>query len=110
MQLTSQAWKDAQKQTLVPEAFVEISIKIADPEAQEDATVSPNGAESFATPQEIMGENVAPVKYATLEPGLWILDGTYRIVGSDLTPSGGDDSAVVGYAVVGKAIVGKGVT
>lgn len=87
MQFVSQAWKNAQRKTLVPESFVEISIKIVDPEAQADASVTTNGAEFFATPEEITGDNVAPVKYAMLEPGLWPLDGTCYLVGGDWEPS-----------------------
>ncbi|NBI10269.1 hypothetical protein D1641_09635 [Colidextribacter sp. OB.20] len=87
MQATSQAWKNNQRQTLVSESFVEISFQIGNPEAQSDAEVSSNGSEFFATPQEIVEETVnSPVPYATLEPGIWILNGTRRIVGGDWTP------------------------
>ena len=112
MQLVSQSWKNHQRKTLVPESFVEISIKIVDPEAQADPSVTTNGSEFFATPEEITGDNVAPVKYAMLEPGLWPLDGTCYLVGGDWEPSKpvGTNTGVLGYAVTGTAILGKDIT
>lgn len=87
MHPVSQAWKNNQRQTLVSESFVEIAFRIGNPEAQADAEVTSNGAEYFATPKEIVEETVnSPVPYATLEPGIWVLDGTRRIVGGDWTP------------------------
>lgn len=87
MEAVSQAWKNNQRQTLVSESFVEISFRIGDPEAQADASVSDNGSAYFATPQAVVEEAVGrPVKYATLEPGLWTLDGTCRIVGGPYEP------------------------
>ncbi len=85
----SQQWKNVQRDYLVPEAFVEISFRIGNPDAQSDATVTSNGSESFCNPQEIVMETANPIKYAMLEPGLWVLDGTYRIVGGSIeTPVG----------------------
>ena len=43
MQTVSQAWKNAQEQTLVPVSYVEISLNIGDPDAQADASSSANG-------------------------------------------------------------------
>lgn len=87
MQATSQAWKNNQRKTLVSESFVEISFRIGNPDAQADAEVSSNGSEYFATPQEVVEETVnRPVPYATLEPGIWVLDGTRRIVGGPWEP------------------------
>lgn len=84
----SQAWKNDQQKTLVSESFVEISFRIGDPDAQGDAEVSSNGAEYFSTLQEVVEETVnRPVSYATLEPGIWVLDGTRRIVGGPWEPT-----------------------
>ena len=44
MQIVSEDWKNAHKQTLLNESFVEISFDITDPDALEDATPSDNGA------------------------------------------------------------------
>lgn len=87
MQAVSQAWKNNQRKTLVSESFVEISFRIGNPEAQGDAEVTSNGSEFFSTPQEIVEETVnSPVPYATLEPGIWVLNGTRRIVGGSWEP------------------------
>lgn len=88
MQVTSQAWKNNQRQTLVSESFVEIFFRVGNPDAQADTEVSSNGSEYFSTPQEIVEEITnRPVLYATLEPGIWVLDGTRRIVGGPWEPA-----------------------
>lgn len=33
--------------------------------------------------QDVIEETARPVKYATLEPYIWVLDGTYDIIGTD---------------------------
>lgn len=84
MQNVSEAWKKQQKKTLVPESFVEISIKIGDPLAQADAQVSDNGHEFFSNIEQTITETEKePIRYATMEPWLWVLDGTYRILGAE---------------------------
>lgn len=108
----SQAWKNNQRQTLVSESFVEISFRIGDPEAQADAEVETNGSEFFSTPQEVAEETVnSPVPYATLEPGIWVLDGTRRIVGGPwepVEPPEEDGSyGVIGVGEIGLAEIGK---
>lgn len=86
IEAVSENWKNEQRKTLVPESFVEISIKVTDPDALDDAKASSNGEEYFSTTDEITRDNVEPVKYAMCEPGLWILDGTYHIVGGYWEP------------------------
>lgn len=105
MQEVSQAWKDAQRRTLVPPSFVEIDIGVGDPEAQSGAEVSDNGHEGFSDSQGVILETEkAPPKYATLEPNLWRLDGTFRILESGIAP---DPSAfgIVGAGRAGRARV-----
>lgn len=87
MQAVSQSWKDAHRKTIAPESYVEIHFKVGDPNAQNDATVRANGSEYFSTPDEIVNGTVnSPVPYATLEPGIWVLNGTRRIVGGPFAP------------------------
>lgn len=81
MQQVSQAWKNAHRKTMVPEAFVEISLKIGDPDAQADMIPTDNGHEDISHLPDIVERTAAPPKYATLEPRLWGLDGSFRIVG-----------------------------
>lgn len=81
MQFVSQAWKDAQKQTLVPEGFLEVSLNVGDPEAQENATASDNGHVDFSNTPQLADETwKEAVRYATLETNLWMLDGTFKII------------------------------
>ena len=81
MQTVSQAWKEAQRQTIVPESFVEITIGVGDPEAQEKAVCSDNGHEHFSQTEKLTDEGrKTTVKYATLEPGIWVLDGSARLI------------------------------
>lgn len=81
MQPVTQEWKTAQRQTLVPESFVKITMKVGDPDAQGDASLSDNGHAYIARIEDVLAGTAAPIKYATLEPSLWALDGTFRIVG-----------------------------
>lgn len=81
MQTVSQAWKDAQKQTLVPESFVEVSLNVGDPEAQEDAVASDNGHEEYSNTAQVADETVkTAIRYATNEKDLWLLDGSFLIL------------------------------
>lgn len=81
MQSVSQEWKNAQRQTLVPESYVKITMKVGDPDAQADAFLADNGHAYIANIPDVLAGTAAPVKYATAEPFLWRLDGTFRIVG-----------------------------
>lgn len=88
MQETSQAWKDAQEQTLVPVSYVEISLNIGDPDAQADASSSANGEMPFSDATSLVtGVEQDPVCYATLERNIWVLDGSRSIL-PDTAPYG----------------------
>lgn len=81
MQQVSQAWKDAQEQTLVPESYVEIILNVGDPDAQADADPSDNGHEDFSRTEHLTDETEKEqVLYATLEHNIWPLNGTAHIV------------------------------
>lgn len=106
MQTVSQAWKDAQRQTIVPLSFLEIAIGVGDPEAQAGAVCSDNGHEAFSQVQGVTDEaRKSPVKYATLEPGLWPLDGTRRLVDGDAPPPG--QAGVIGAGRIGQARINR---
>lgn len=83
MQPVSQAWKDNQRQNLVTESFVEISLQVGDPDAQAQAEITTNGQESISNAQDLLDGTAAPILYATLEPFLWVLDGTRQLVGGE---------------------------
>ena len=88
MQPVSQAWIDAQQQTLVPESYVEVSLTVGDPDAQAGASAASNGDLYIADTAAIVTEvEQSPEQYATLELNLWPLNGTAEIV-PDAAPYG----------------------
>lgn len=90
MQTVSENWKNAHKQTLLNESYVEVSVDIADPDALEDASSQDNGAVYISDASEIVSEvdkNIVP--YCTLEQNLWLLDGGRKAIpSSDYGESG----------------------
>jgi hypothetical protein len=84
----SDTWKAIQKDTILPESFVEVTYWITDHEAQELATESNNGDTFYSNSGAILDTNSERVrKYATLESNLWLLDGTCDIL-ADKAPYG----------------------
>ena len=84
MQTVSQSWKSNQKQTIVNESFVEVSLDITDPEALADASSEDNGAVYISNTQQVVSEvdrNIVP--YSTLEQNLWVLDGSRKFIPQD---------------------------
>lgn len=81
MQNVSTAWKAAQEQLLVPESYVEVSLFVGDPEAQQDASAAANAEEFYShTPPIVEELEFEPTRYATLESNIWLLDGTFKIL------------------------------
>lgn len=81
MQEVSQAWIAAHRQNFVPESFVEVTLTVGDPESQADGTPSSNGEVPFSDASSLSdGTDRTPLPYATLEPGIWKLDGTMLLV------------------------------
>ena len=81
MQSVSQEWKDNQNNLLVGESDIEISLKLTDPDAYEDASATDNGHVAFSDVNHIVSDgekNIRP--YATLERNLWILDGSLEVL------------------------------
>lgn len=82
MQSVSQEWKDNQNELLVSEGYVELSLKLTDPDAYEDATAEHNGSVYFADDADYVvsevDKNIDP--HATLERNLWVLDGSRKIL------------------------------
>lgn len=90
MQTVSQAWLDNQRQTLVNESYVEISLDIADPDALADASSEDNGAVYISDTSRVVSEvDKAAVPYCTLEQNIWVLDGSRKhIPSSDYSNNG----------------------
>ncbi len=81
MQTVSQEWKDNQQQHFVSEAFAEVKLTIADPDAMADASTTVDSEEPFSHAAELVSELLRePVKYATLEHNIWNLDGSCVIL------------------------------
>ena len=90
MQEVSQEWKNAHKQTLLNESFVEVSLAIADPDSVADASSSDNGSSYISDTPEVVSEvNTPVIPYGTLEQNIWLLNGTRKsIPESDYKDSG----------------------
>ena len=74
----SSAWVAAHRQLLLPEMFIEIAYTVTEPGLQEEAVASGPTAASFAKTADITSavEKVGNT-YATLEHGIWGLDGNF---------------------------------
>lgn len=81
MQIVSEQWKNAHRQTLLNEGFVEISLDVADPDALAAASPSDNGAIYISNSSELTdGVDKSPTPYCTLEQNLWVLNGARKAV------------------------------
>ena len=81
MQTVSENWKNAHKQSLLNESYVEVSLDIADPDSLADASSQDNGAVYISDTSEVVSEvdkNIAP--YCTLEQNIWVLDGNRKAI------------------------------
>lgn len=91
MQQVSTAWAEAHAGALLGEAFIEISYDVTDPDAHGDVVPSASGA---LDPLSRISDTVAadptpPAAYATLEDGLWLLDGSRRVIPASGAAPGG---------------------
>ena len=90
MQIVSQSWKNAHKQTLLNESYVEISLSITDPDALADVSSVDNGSIYLSNTPEIVSEIDTPViPYTTLEQNQWLLDGTRKSIPESEYKDGG---------------------
>lgn len=88
MVIVSDAWKAIQKETILPESFVELTYWITEPGAQGLASESNNGAVFYSDHSAIVDTTSKSFKkYATLENNLWSLDGSFDVL-PDKTPYG----------------------
>ena len=84
----SDDWKSIQKETILPESFVELTYWITEPGAQRTATASNNGATFYSNHAAIVDTtNKDFQKYATLENNMWSLDGSFAVL-PDQAPYG----------------------
>lgn len=78
----SDAWLAAHKQTILPETFLEITFDVTDDGVSELVNVIAENEASFSNSSAIAGSVGTPADagYATLEPNLWVLDGSKNII------------------------------
>ena len=81
MQTVSEQWKNAHKQTLLNESFVEVSLNISDPDALASVSSIDNGAAYISDTAQVVSEvDKSVVPYCTLEQNLWVLDGSRKAI------------------------------
>ena len=92
----TEAWKAAQLRRLLPEMHIEITYNVTEPGLQLDASSTATMQEAFSRGDTLVytGDR-HPEKYATLEHGMWGLDGSFEYFdGSPIDP---------GYVTAGMA-------
>jgi hypothetical protein len=88
MIVVSSAWKEAQRERLLPEMHIEITYNVTEPGLQLDASSSATLQEAFSQADWLTSTaDRHPEKYATLEHGIWGLDGSFEYFdGSPIDP------------------------
>ena len=75
----SEGWKEAHKQGLLPETFIEISYSVTEPGLQQEAEATANMEASYSDTKGITSTlTVDREKYNTLEWNFWGLDGSFN--------------------------------
>lgn len=94
MEHPSQKWLNKFSETLVPETFIKIFYDSTEPGVQKDASASADSQTLFSNVSGITSENDkrSIAKYATGEPNLHLLDGTFL-----LSPAPGSSANDAGY-------------
>lgn len=96
MQKVSQDWKNNQNKTLVSESDIEVSLKLTDPDAYEDATAEANDSAYYSNTENVVSDGAKIIHpYATLERNLWLLDGSREIVPDSNYGNAGFVSAIM---------------
>lgn len=81
MQNVSKEWKDNQSNRLVGESSIEVSLKLTDPDAYEDASAVDNGHAHYSDTDHIVSDGVKNIRpYATLERNQWLLNGSREVI------------------------------
>lgn len=73
---TSVAYKEQIRKSTRNPSLIKINFGIIDPDAVAGATISDNGKLYFAQEPDINDIYAVSQRYGTLEPGVWLLDGT----------------------------------
>ncbi len=78
-QAVSAQWLNEFNNTILDKSYVKLSISVSNPEADADVTVADDGHEYYAnTPQVVDEIEDVYEKFSTLEPNIWVLDGSSK--------------------------------
>ena len=84
MIIVSDGWKEAHKQRLLPETFIELSYSVTEPGLQQEALATANMEESYSDTESVVsGITVDREKYGTLEWNFWGLDGSFSYIDTE---------------------------
>ena len=86
MENVSVEWKALHEQDLLPENFVKITYQVTEPGLNDTFSAQTNGEEVYSSVSNL-AESKELLRYATLEPGVWMLDGTSFLL-PDVPPYG----------------------
>lgn len=85
----SKEWEAAQKETLLPEMFVEISYEVTEPGLQEEAVASGSNEDLYSNVAQITDSSEKHVRaYSALDYGCWGLDGSFDYFDDNIGDSG----------------------
>lgn len=103
MEHPSQKWLNKFSETLVPETFIKIFYDSTEPGVQKDASASADSQTLFSNVSGITSENDkrSIAKYATGEPNLHLLDGTFLL--SPAPGSSADDAGYISRDIVSES-------
>lgn len=103
MEHPSQKWLNKFSETLVPETFIKIFYDSTEPGVQKDASASADTQASFSNVSGITSDNDKRTvsKYATGEPNLHLLDGTFLL--SPAPGSSADDAGYISRDIVSES-------
>lgn len=84
----SSAWKEVQQRRLLPEMHIEVTYNVTEPGLQLDASSTATLQEAYSRADWLVStRDRSPEKYATLEHGMWGLDGSFEYFdGSPIDP------------------------
>lgn len=103
MEHPSQKWLNKFSETLVPETFIKIFYDSTEPGVQKDASASADTQASFSNVSGITSDNDKRTvsKYATGEPNLHLLDGTFLL--SPVPGSSANDAGYISRDIVSES-------
>lgn len=75
MENVSVEWKALHEQDLLPENFIKITYRVTEPGLNDTYSTETNGETVYSDISDLSNTE-GMIKYATLEPGIWMLDGS----------------------------------